>query len=256
VVAVKPDFRSPIIRAYALASARSRGSHTREGSGVIQDRAVIFDLWGTLVPVDDAAWTSRVLPAMARACSAPATVFAERWRASFDQRVTGDLESNLRSVCASMGIGIEDVAVQKAIALRVAFHRRSFVPRPDGQATLRQLREAGFRIGLISDCSSEVPDLWHESSLASLVDEATFSCLVGIKKPNPRIYELTSQRLGVDPRACVYVGDGASNELVGAEAVGMRSILLRTDDRRHAPAWSGEVVSTLSAVVPLVSRSR
>ena len=219
----------------------------------MHDRAVIFDLWGTLVPFDDAVWTSLVLPDMARACSAPTTDFADSWRASFDQRVTGDLELNLRSVCASMGISLGHVAVEKAIAIRVAFHRQSFVPRSDAEAALGQLREAGFRIGLISDCSSEVPDLWQDSSLASLVDEATFSCIVGIKKPDPRIYALTCQQLGVDPRACVYVGDGASNELVGAEAVGMRAIMLHADDRQHRPSWSGEVVSTLSDVVPLVT---
>lgn len=216
-------------------------------------RAVIFDLWGTLVPFDAAAWTSRVVPAMARALSAPAAVFADRWRASFDECVTGDLASNLRSVCESMGIDIADVAVDEAIALLGAFHRRSFVPRPDGEPTLRQLRDAGYRIGLISDSSSEVPDVWRESSLALLVDAATFSCLVGVRKPNPRIYELTCRRLGVDPQACVYVGDGSNDELVGAAAVGMRPIMLRTDDSQHPGPWSGEVVSTLSAVVPLIT---
>jgi putative hydrolase of the HAD superfamily len=96
-----------------------------------------------------------------------------------------------------------------------------------------------------------VPALWQESPLAPLVDVAVFSCSERIKKPDPRIYEHACERLGVRPQDCLYVGDGGSDELRGATAVGMRAIQIRPGDTEPY-AWDGPVVSRLHEVAALV----
>jgi putative hydrolase of the HAD superfamily len=50
------------------------------------------------------------------------------------------------------------------------------------------------------------------------------SCTVGLRKPDPRIYELACERLEVEPADCLFVGDGANDELAGAARVGMRAV--------------------------------
>jgi putative hydrolase of the HAD superfamily len=117
-------------------------------------------------------------------------------------------------------------------------------------STLERLRARGLKIGLITNCSSEIPAMWDESPFAPLVDACVFSCRMGARKPDSRLYELAAEKLGVDPEACVYVGDGNDDELAGAARVGMRPVLLRTQSQRD---WDGEAVDRLTDIVELVT---
>ena len=87
----------------------------------------------------------------------------------------------------------------------------------------------GFRIGLVTDCSWETVLLWPETPLPPYFDSTVFSCAVGMRKPDPRIYALACDQLGLAPERCLYVGDGDSDELAGAERVGMTAL------RIHVP---------------------
>lgn len=91
---------------------------------------------------------------------------------------------------------------------------------------LRTVRRNGFRIALLSDCSSELCETWSDSPYAPLVDAAVFSWVVGYRKPDPRGYRAAAQAIGVTAGECWFVGDGGSRELQGAAAVGMRPVLL------------------------------
>jgi putative hydrolase of the HAD superfamily len=57
-----------------------------------------------------------------------------------------------------------------------------------------------------------------------------------MRKPDPRIYRLACEELGVEPEEAMFVGDGANDELAGAERVGMRSVLIHRDG--EAPSWT------------------
>jgi putative hydrolase of the HAD superfamily len=132
-------------------------------------------------------------------------------------------------------------------------------PRPDALKTLGFLRANGYKVGLISDCSSEVPTAWKDTSLAPLIDVSIFSCVAGVKKPDPRIYRMALERLGVEARDCLYIGDGSSRELSGAQEVGMHPVLIRIPHEMTADAyrmdeeeWQGPAISSLSEVVGLL----
>jgi len=110
------------------------------------------------------------------------------------------------------------------------------VPRSDAIETLSHLKYEGCKIGLISDCSAEVPAIWKDTPFVKLIDVAIFSCLVGMKKPDPQIYQLTMNQLGIRPQEGLYIGDGSSQELTGASQVGMQAVLLRLTDEEGADA--------------------
>lgn len=96
----------------------------------------------------------------------------------------------------------------------------------------------------------------------------------GHRKPEPAAYLVASDALGVEPRNCVFVGDGGSRELSGAAALGMTAIrfLPPSFDRGEVidndPSWAGPAISDLcqlatfgvgagtSAVQPETSRVR
>jgi putative hydrolase of the HAD superfamily len=80
-------------------------------------------------------------------------------------------------------------------------------PRPGAIETLRELHRRGLRLGLITVCSDDLPAVWAETAFAGLFDTEVFSCDVGLRKPDPAIYALASERLGVAPADCIFVGD-------------------------------------------------
>jgi putative hydrolase of the HAD superfamily len=184
---------------------------------------VIFDLWDTL-----ALWSDQAFEEVKRALAPHIT--DEMWSTTYDRRQTGRLADYFRS------LGLDDDAVAESVRVRSEFTRNALVPRDGAVETLEELGRRGFKRGLISVCSSDVEDVWEETAFAPHIDDVVLSCAVGLRKPDPRIYELASERLDVEPRECLFVGDGANDELAGAERVGMRAVCVLPPGRDE-PLW-------------------
>jgi putative hydrolase of the HAD superfamily len=105
---------------------------------------------------------------------------------------------------------------------------------------------------LITVCSEDVALLWEETRFHGLFDAEVFSATCGLRKPDPRIYELALERLGVEPHEAVFVGDGANDELAGAERVGMRAIGVDSPGGELPPDWDGPVVRQLPELLELL----
>ena len=170
----------------------------------------------------------------------------------------GDIEENLRTVAARAGAWPTDAQLAEILAGRVAMYRKWFVPRPGAEEVLAALRADGYRLALISMCAPDAPAMWRASPLEGTVDVEVFSCDVGLRKPDPEIYLLATERLGVAPRACLYVGDGSYRELSGAAAVGMRSVLIRDPQeeaemlRPEVEEWGGAAIDDLRRIPALL----
>lgn len=223
-------------------------------------KAVVFDFFGTLVPNFSLEAHTSVLREMAKIVGAPMDPFVNRWFATFNERVTGvfpDVASNIRAICNEFGIEPSKDKCIKAIDLRIYYERQHITPRSSAEDTLRELRKQGYKIGLISDCSSELPSLWKQTIFEPLFDVAIFSCLVGMKKPNPEIFLLACRELGVNCEDCIYVGDGGSRELSGAAYVGMHPFLLHDTyeqnnsdvHRVDGETWQGPTISDLKELL-------
>ena len=225
-------------------------------------RAVIFDLFGTLIDDFSRAVYRQVLVEMADIVGARRDDFARLWRETAEERMTGafgSMEGSIESMCGRLGVEADESRMAGAAEVRLDLTRRALRPREGALGTLRELRKRGCKIGLITDCTHEVPALWDESLFAPLIDEAVFSCIARVRKPDPRIYEMACARLSVTPEECLYVGHGSNRELTGAARVGMRPVLLRVpyDDpqeweRAEAEEWEGATVSALREIPCLV----
>jgi putative hydrolase of the HAD superfamily len=96
--------------------------------------------------------------------------------------------------------------------------------------TLERLRAMGLRLGLISNLSlfpHKVREDLEQLGIAPYLDAAVFSSEVGFRKPDARIFLHTLNALGESPADAVFVGDRLNDDVVGAQAVGMRTILTR-----------------------------
>jgi putative hydrolase of the HAD superfamily len=84
---------------------------------------------------------------------------------------------------------------------------------PELTAALRRARAAGIATALVSD-AHEVP-----ATVAALFDVVVLGPTLGVRKPDPEVYRLTAERLGLTPQECVVVDDQLVN-LRGARTAG------------------------------------
>jgi putative hydrolase of the HAD superfamily len=89
---------------------------------------------------------------------------------------------------------------------------------------LRRARAQGVRTGLISNSMGE--GRYDRSTFPELFDGVVISGDEGLHKPEPAIYELGCERVGLAPAECVFVDDLREN-CEGAEAIGMTAVLHR-----------------------------
>jgi putative hydrolase of the HAD superfamily len=224
----------------------------------MKNQAVIFDLFGTIVD-GFAASSVNYQERFTTALGVPHEPFTQYWRQITGKRTIGDfqtVEASIEHVCNIIGTIVTAEQMTKAVEIRLQLTRHALTPTTDAVSTIAQLRSAGYKIGLLSNCSIEIPIIWPESEIAPLFDSAIFSSLERIKKPAAEIYRLVCERLGVAPEDCIYVADGENYELTAAAQVGMHPVLIKTsashsEVRREAREWQGDSVSSLPEVLKI-----
>jgi putative hydrolase of the HAD superfamily len=190
-------------------------------------KAIIFDLFDTLVPSP----RGDVWDRMADRMGAPKDTFRTLWGRDARARTEGKLsfEESLGRFCAETGMTVTAETLADLKAIRLEAVRESLAaPLETTVETLEAVRERGFRMGLLSNCSEEVPPAWGESALARWMDAAVFSCVEKVAKPDALAFWRACERLGVSPGECVFVGDGNDNELTGAAALGLAPVQILT----------------------------
>ena len=219
--------------------------------------AVIFDLYGTLVN-DFASSVGQLHADFVSTLGVPPDPFMKLWRETTEMRVIGafqTVEASIEYVCNQLDVPTTMEQLSRAVEIRLQLIRRTLSPRPDALATLARLKNDDYRIGLLSNCSIEIPIVWPETAFSALVDSAIFSSRVRLKKPDPRIYQLACDRLGMRPENCLYIADGENHELAAAAKVGLHPVLIqtsvqKTDSRSHQEAreWQGDLIDSLTDV--------
>jgi putative hydrolase of the HAD superfamily len=219
-------------------------------------------LFGTLIPNFSAGEYRQTVLQMAVILKAPPEAFWERWAALFREGVLGIFptsEAKIEYICRELGVGANATQISAAARLRYEYEAATMLPRPEAVEVLRDLKSRGLKIGLISDCSAEAPAEWPNTPLAPWFDVTIFSCVVGMKKPDPRIYRMALEKLKIKAEDSLYVGDGSSQELSGAKAVGLTAVLLKAPGEQHEDVyridledWQGQSITSLRQVMNLV----
>jgi putative hydrolase of the HAD superfamily len=199
-------------------------------------RAIVFDFFGTLTDPSVESLRRGTFGATAAALGVPADDFWTAMASSFPSRIVGDYgdtRATLLAIAAQCGVTPPPADLDRAVAVQHDGATRVRRARPGALTTLDELRTRGYRIGLISDCSSELCEAWPSTPYAPLVDAPVFSWQEGRRKPDPHLYATVAARLGVEPAECLYVGDGGGREHQGALAAGMRPVLVSNAGYPH-----------------------
>jgi HAD superfamily hydrolase (TIGR01509 family) len=96
---------------------------------------------------------------------------------------------------------------------------------PDTEQALRALHESGRKIALVSDFHVDVRPEFVAAGLDQYMDAYVISFEHGVQKPDPRMFEIALDALGVQPHEALMVGDRASHD-GGAVALGITTLLV------------------------------
>ena len=231
--------------------------------------AVVFDWGGTLTPfhtIDLAdLWSvaARIL-APDRAGELTAALLqaeAESWARV--RREAGMASATLDDLLARAteltGVGFEDAVRDRALEAHLEAWTPHTLTDPEAAPLLRALRDRGIRTGLLSN--THWPREWHERILArdgvlDLLDVRVYTSELRHTKPHAEAFRAVLAPLGVEPEAAVMVGDRPLDDISGARALGMRTVLLPNDIVPSAPVTPDATIHALSELLPLVDAWR
>jgi putative hydrolase of the HAD superfamily len=198
-------------------------------------RAVFLDAGNTIVALDYAVIADRVRAAghpvtedAVRHGEAHARVRLDGYLASGRSTEAGDVfQRYFRYLLEHLGIPWDAGTADVGAGLRTATPFGIWsVGVPGAAAVLDGWRCRGLRLAVVSNSDGRVAATLGHVGLDSRVDAIVDSGVVGVEKPDPRIFEHAAAAVGVRPREAVHVGDLYSVDVVGARAAGCRAILL------------------------------
>jgi glucose-1-phosphatase len=192
--------------------------------GSLKIRAVIFDLGGVLVRTEDRLPRDGLARRLGLTYDELSRLVFESESARLATLGKKSTPEHWESVRLELGISPDDFPGVRAgfwggdaLDSHLVDYIRSLRPR--------------LKTGLLSNAWDNlrrvVNDTWE---IADAFDDIVISAEVGISKPDPRIYELAVQRLGVLPRQAVFVDDFPHN-VEAAQRVGLKGILFRNSDQ-------------------------
>lgn len=199
-------------------------------------RAAIFDLFGTLVPNLEPSVYQSVVDAMAEALEVEPDAFRTHWSRGFRQRMDGtirDGDAMFVPILDELGVPTDPARLKRATEIRREFMLRALTPKPGALECLESLAARGVRLALVTDCSSETPELLARTELGPHFPVQAASALLGTTKPDPRMYLTVTERLSICPTECLYIGDGNSEELVGAKRHGMCTVWVDNGEQQY-----------------------
>ncbi len=228
-------------------------------------QAVVFDWGGTLTPFHtfDLAdlWSvaARILaPERADELTA-ALLDAEResWErvAQENGMASATLHDVLARATERTGVAFDEAVRDMALEAHLEAWTPHTLTDPEAGPLLRALRGRGLRTGLLSN--THWPREWHERILArdgvlDLIDVRVYTSELRHTKPHAEAFRAVLEPLGVRPQEAVMVGDRPFDDITGARALGMRTVLLPNDIVPSAPVTPDATISRLSELLPLV----
>lgn len=187
-------------------------------------KAVIFDMYETLITHYNCPLYFGAQ--MAADAGIPVEKFQPLWRSTEAERTVGTMtfEDVVTKILEENNCYSEEVL--KTITDKRTAVKEECFKHLHGEIIpmLKELKERGIKIGLISNCFSEEAVVIRKSILFPYFDGVCLSYEQGVQKPDKEIYRRCMEQLDVTPEECVYVGDGGSFELETAREFGMTAV--------------------------------
>lgn len=149
-------------------------------------------------------------------------------------------------------LGIDDPTGEKAAHLSHGFGLAGvWQPFPEAHEACQRLRDAGLRMGVISNGPVNVVDMLAQAGLLHFFETVVTSQGARVEKPDPRIFTMALQEMGIHPDEALFVGDLYEVDVLGARAAGMAGVLI--DRRGRGETRDCPVIRGLDELFPLLT---
>jgi len=241
-------------------------------------RAVIFDMGGTLmrfVRPGSGSWRELEVPGIRGIyqylieqghpiasheddfVEAMFARLAEGWEQSTGGHISLRAVDWIAAGAADHALTLDEAALLEAARRYARPLRDGLTAAPGAAATLAALREQGYRIGLISNtiwpAELHLEDL-EEIGLLPHLEHLTFSGEMGVWKPNPQVFLHTLEALDASPAQSVFVGDSPTEDILGAQGVGMRAVWVRSREFPLGQVRPDATIDTIPDLIPILER--
>ena len=217
---------------------------------------VFLDALGTLVWLEPPAPRLRLLLAEEGhevSEERAAAAFAAEISYYLDHHLDGsDAErlDDLRDRCAQiLREALELPGLDHASARRAMLGALSFEPFSEVPQVLRELRERGHGLVVVSNWDCSLSQWLAGAGLLGLVDGVVSSAAAGAAKPDPAIFDRALELAGASPDAALHVGDSLDKDVAGARAAGIRALLVSRDGEAPAGVESIDTLAELPSLL-------
>ncbi|MGE0028480.1 MAG: HAD family hydrolase [Thermoleophilia bacterium] len=229
-------------------------------SGGVRVEAVLLDAYGTLVTLDDPVGRLGALlaadghPHPADRVAAALRAEVLHYRAHHDEGYDAVSLASLRLRCAAVlaeGLGDDVPPLPRLTEILVDALRFDLLP--DALPALDALRDAGLRLGVVSNWDCGLGDVLDGLGVGDRFGVVATSAVVGAGKPDPAIFRHALGALGVEPAAALHCGDLPAFDCAGAAAAGVRAVLIDRAGDRPPDAGRGAcaTIAALPELLPL-----
>src|SRR6266568_6031640 len=136
-----------------------------------------------------------------------------------------------RTLLGELGLSTRFPWIHRATLRYWDAYEANSPPFQDAESTLRKVKKIGLKIGLVSD-SDGTPGM-KRRRIRGVAFRNLFQAVVVAGEDTPRVkpghesFHLIAEKLGVEPRSCIYVADNPRTDIVGAQAVGMAAVIVK-----------------------------
>lgn len=178
-------------------------------------KGIIFDMYDTTVPLR--GYGSYNAKDMAIEANIDVDIFYRELNNYESYLSTGKMEMKdlLRD------LGTDEKKIPLLVNKRLEYKKEGFFHLHEEMIpTLKALKEKGIKIGLLSNCEKEEAIAIKGSIVYPYYDAAVLSYDEGLEKPDPVFYQKCLDKLSLEAKECIYIGDGDNHELESAKELG------------------------------------
>lgn len=237
-------------------------------------RLALFDIGNTLLYDDPAAWPEvyrLAEQALWKSLHATGVAFAQdgfygRHESIlsyyYDLRATSLDEPGtavvLNDLLKKHNMRVSPVQLQTALRAMYAATQTNWYLEQDAISTLQTLRNAGLRLGVISNGSDDTNahELLKKAELKQYFEYVLTSAAFGKRKPDPGIFRAALDYYSVSPERAVMIGDSLQADIRGAGTLGINTIWVRRRSQEELDPELGQpdaIVDSLSEIPTLVT---
>ncbi len=193
-------------------------------------KGVIFDFWGTLV--ENGTYSPMKQTFSMLRVRIPFSQFVEKFERIFMTKSFPSKADAFKEVCREFDIPVKEFIIDNLVGL---WNKNVFLASlyDDTVESLKQLREKGVKIALVSNCpDNNVEPVLEKFALSEFFDVILLSHKEGLLKTDKEFYDRVLENLDLEKDEVIVVGDSYMSDIKGAEKAGIKAIMIDRKDKR------------------------